>query len=234
MVFGGGIGYKSEKTNRIWDIQGAFLYGNQYSPAFNDPGYFTTYNIDIDGRLLINVNQSSVIPIETYIGVQAMQMMRLRTNYNMFNAAFGYDIISGLGISSEFSKSINIKGFEINLWRWKYIYHPHKVTFDTRIDLPLLFLYLRPTYVVIENFVDGREDPYDVSRSQSASIGDVVHITANTGINYHQRNENIIRFGYIWQYYKIDPEYSPVRGAQHLFQLTFKFKMNKTKNLGSI
>ncbi|PLX17217.1 MAG: hypothetical protein C0599_13920 [Salinivirgaceae bacterium] len=227
-VFGGGLGYKSEKTNRIWDIEGSFLYGNQYSSAINDLGYFTSYNIDLSGRYLLILDEESSIPIDAYVGFQAMQMMRLRTNYSMFNAAFGYDIVSALGITGEFKKTINIKGFDINLWRWKYIYHPHKITFDTRIDLPLLFLYLRPTYIVIENFVDGREDPYDFSRSKGTSIGEIVHITANTGINYHLRNSNIIRFGYVWQYYKIAPGFSPVRGAQHLFQLTFKFKMNKS------
>lgn len=227
-IFGGGLGYKSEKQNRIWDVEGDFLYGIQYSPAINDFGSFTAYNIDVKGRYLFNMDNESVLPFETYIGLQAMQSMRLRLNENMFNAAFGYDILTALGISTELKKTVQIPGFNFNIWRWKYIYHPHKITFDTRVDLPLLFLYLRPTYVVIENFVDGREDPYDISRSKGTSIGEVVHITANTGINYHLRNHNIIRFGYVWQYYKIDPGYSPVRGAQHLFQLTFKFKMNKT------
>jgi hypothetical protein len=234
IIYGGGLGYKSEKFNRIWDLQGSFLYGNQYSPAINDPGYFTNFNIDIDGRYLFNVDQKSTIPFDAYFGIMTMHMMRMRLNYNMFNAAFGYDIVSGIGLSGELKKSFNIKGFELNLWRWKYIYHAHKVTLDTRIDLPLLFLYLRPTYVVIENFVDGREDPYDVSRSKGTSIGDVVHLTINTGINYHLRNSNIIRFGYVWQYYKIEPDYSPVRGAQHLFQLTFKFKMNKSGAIENI
>jgi hypothetical protein len=228
-LFGGGLGYKSEKENRIWDIEGSFLYGTQFSPAINDFGSFTSYNIDISGRYLFNMDYGSVLPFDTYFGLQGMQMMRYRINYNMFNAAFGYDIVSGLGITGELSKSLNIKRFEINFWRWKYIYQPHKVTFDVRIDLPLLFLYLRPTYVVIENFVDGREESFDFSRSQGTSIGEIVHITTNTGINYHLRNNNIIRFGYVWQYYKIDPDFSPVRSAQHLFQLTFKFKMNKTE-----
>jgi hypothetical protein len=228
LIFGGGLGYKSEKRNRIWDIKGSFLYGFQYSSTRFNTGVLTAYNIDIDGRYLFNVDYESVLPFQAYFGLQAMHSMRLRLNEKMFNAALGYDIITALGISTELKKSIKVPGFNINLWRWKYTYHPHKVTFDTNIDLPLLFLYLRPTYVVIENFVDGRTEPYDFERSESSSIGDIIHITVNTGINYHLRNQNIIRFGYIWQYYKIDPEYSPVQGAQHLFQLTFKFKMNKS------
>lgn len=226
--FGGSLGYRSEKMNRIWDFEGAFGISYQGSEAINDLGYFTTYDIDFSTRYMWNPDPNQVLPFRTYAGLNASQIMRIRYNDQLFNASFGYDILTGLGFSGQLSKTLHLKGFEINLWRWQIKYYPHRITFETAFDIPLGFFYLRPTYVVIENFVDGRTDPYDIERSKTAGIGEALLLNFNTGINYHLRNHNIIRFGYIWRYYKIDPEYSPVRGAQHLFQLIFKFKLNKT------
>ncbi len=226
--FGGLLGYRSEKMNRVWDMHASIGMSYQGSNAINDLGYFTTYNFDISGSYLWNPDPRHRLPFQIFAGVNTTYLMRMRINEQLFNASFGYDILTGIGLAGQLSKTLHLKGFEINLWRWQLKYHPHRITFETIFDIPLGFVYLRPTYVVIENFVDGRTDPYDVERSKSTAIGNALLLNFNTGINYHLRNNNTIRFGYIWRYYKIDPGYSPVRGAQHLFQLIFKFKLNKT------
>ncbi|HKK59319.1 MAG TPA: hypothetical protein VJ937_07560 [Salinivirga sp.] len=226
--YGGMLGYRSEKMNRIWDMEASIGMSFQGSNAINDLGYFTTYNIDIATGYLWNPDPRQKLPFNVFAGINATYLMRMRFNEQLFNASFGYDVLTGIGLSGQLSKTLHLKGFEINLWRWQVKYLPHRVTFETAFDIPLGFVYLRPTYVVIENFVDGRTDPYDVESSKTTGIGRALLLNFNTGINYHLRNNNIIRFGYIWKYYKIDPGYSPVRGAQHLFQLIFKFKLNKT------
>jgi hypothetical protein len=225
-IIGGGLGYRSEKSNRIWDVTGDFGYAITETEATSDFGGFQNYHINLDAQYLWNLDYQNTYPVKFYAGFSTNQTLNFRLNENMFNASFGYDVISGLGVSAFTAKSFNIKGFDISLFRWFARYHPHKVTVEYEIDLPLVFSYIRPTYVVIENFVDGNIDPYDPERAEMATIGTVFQLKSNLGLSYHLRNQNIIRFGYLWQYYSIDPEYSRVQGATHLFQIQFKFQLN--------
>jgi hypothetical protein len=226
-IIGAGLGFRSEKSNRIWDLTGDFNYGTTTTEAKSDFGGFQNYHVSIDAQYLWNLDYQNSYPVKFYAGFATNQTLNFRVNENMFNASFGYDVISGFGVSAFTSKSFNIKGFDINLFRWFARYHPHKITVEYEIDLPILFSYIRPTYVVIENFVDGNIDLYDPERAEFATIGTVFQLKSNLGLSYHLRNQNIIRFGYLWQYYSIDPEYSRVQGATHLFQIQFKFQLNK-------
>lgn len=226
--YGADVGYRSESHQRIWQFMGTIGMSSQFSAANNDLGYFTSYNIDVKSSYLWNMDPGQKIPLNIYGGFNVIQAMRFRGNEQMFNASFGYDIITGTGISGHLSKKITIPGFTLNLWRWKYVYKPHKISIETEMYLPLLYMYLRPTYVVIENFVDGRTEPYDIDRFQNSSFGNIKYLEFNTGISYQLLNRNSIRLGYIWQYYSIKPDHNPVQGAHHLCQLIFKFKLNQS------
>lgn len=229
-TLGAGIGYQSFRKNKIWNISGAFGTSKQFSPAINDIGYYQGYNIDINFKYLWNLDKQNKFPLRLYAGIGSNQTNRLRINEQMFNAAFNYDIMWGLGGSLHLSKTLKIKAFDINLWKWYAHYRPHKITFEYNIDFPIICMNLRPSYVVIENFVGNNNTLFGSNTVKFTSINEMLYIQSDLGLTYHLRTKNEIRFAYIWQYYNIQPEYSPVAGAMHLFQIIFRFKLNDFDN----
>lgn len=226
MTLGVGFEYQSLRKQSLWNISAALGTSSQYSSALNDKGYYQGYNLDISYRYLWSISQENKLPFSILVGLYSNPTARFRINENMFNAAVNYDIMWGLGGSLHLSKTLNIKAFNINLWKWYVHYKPHAVTFEYGLDLPLTSMHLRPSYVVIENFVSQESNINMNERIKFSSWNETFYIQSDIGFTYHLRTKNEISFKYIWQYYQILPEYSPVKGAIHMIQISFRFKLN--------
>ena len=113
-ILGVGLAYQSLRKRNLWNISGSFGTSSQYSPARNDFGYYQGYNIDINFRYLWNTDTEKKLPFTFFAGLYSNQTTRIRINENMFNAAFNYDIMWGIGGSAHISKTLNIKAFDIN------------------------------------------------------------------------------------------------------------------------
>ncbi len=222
----GEIAYRSTGERKIEEIVVGFSGGNIYG----ETDFARYQSLALSGYVAYNW----LTPIafkppkwDLNIGVNNFFTFNNRINSNYFNAAYNFDYLNSTSLAARVQTRIKYakgqktlfrkrKGRNTDLW----------VDWNMQLNLPLLFLYTRPYYSVVEDFTDGKDDDA-TSDIQVGWYPDVWRYTFKTEVVWHLKNGNGIQMKYLYDMYQIDNPSNTVQSAQHMFNLGILFKLDK-------
>jgi len=92
------------------------------------------------------------------------------------------------------------------------------------LGLPLFTHILRPQYAGIDNFVDGKGQAIT---HEVAFVGKYINFDSKIELLYELGNYNLLKLSYNWDFLHYDPGYNKIQAANHYFNISFVFKLNK-------
>ncbi|MEX0813945.1 MAG: hypothetical protein WD048_17125 [Chitinophagales bacterium] len=184
-------GYIVKTPNNKHQLDLMFHYGKLHTRNFNKTESFKVpmYRFDLSYTYLKLLKRFGNDKYALYLGGRSEFTGNIRLNYKLGNSTVNYEGIAALGISSGLSRT-----FEIN---------KRKLLLDFYFNLPFLSYVIRPNYITITDFSDPDNDVVKdhTKRVTFNSFNKFTRATIQLDASYLLKNGNMIRLGYLWDFY---------------------------------
>ncbi len=221
-----GILLYSEKIK--YNLEYNFLRGHLTSRNFPDNDTYKTLSycnyLDIGVQKRLFLSFSSKWRLWVGAGISAIANIRSNTKFD--NANLNYDGFASLGTVFSLERVLNLEAKQFNLGIFKYPLRERNMKLVFSAIIPVFTEAYRPDYSVIDDFVDGGRKVIDVNRLTPVSFCSYLSGTFKTEVFYFLHNQNMFKFGYIWNYYKYTPEYNNVAGVNGSISVSIVFRLN--------
>jgi hypothetical protein len=225
---GASIGYLVHSEKRIKTLESDFAAGNlktsTVTPWYNPVN--TSYLLVIRYNILYRLDRFSNEKFRWYIGPELNINGHSRVNYKYGNSAFTFDNYNGAGVASRIELPFSWENKELKCWFLKINRRDRDLRLSWQISMPLVSLMVRPTYVTITNFIDPELQAKITSDHVTGGFLVPLNIRSQTELTYILHNQNMLRLGYIWNFYNHDPGTNKVQSAFHGLIFSFMFKFN--------
>jgi hypothetical protein len=227
------------------NIPGLALGFNYFSPlrifTFDyhlSVGYLTTrnypatdknkakgYNNRITLNILYNLKPRSVLKTPFYLGFNIDCIGNIRDNSKLTNTSFNYEIFCALGPSFLYEKTLNLGADAINAGLLGHLLNNRKVKITAQGSLPLITAALRPSYIIINDFLAGERN-IEPAMTQIVFLDKYFQASFELGFQYILHNRNSFKFSYQWYYYNFTSRYNPVNAVSGSLSFSFLFLLN--------
>ncbi|MFU8842895.1 MAG: hypothetical protein ACNA7V_03700 [Bacteroidales bacterium] len=225
---GASIGYHVHSTERIKTFETDFAAGNlntsTETPWYNPVN--TSYLVVARYNILYSLNKFSSETLRWYIGPEFNINGHFRVNYKYGNSAFTFDNYNGVGVASRIEFPFSWESRELKCWFLKINRRDRDLRLSWQVSMPLVSLMVRPTYVTITNFIDPELQTKITADHINGGFLVPLNIRSQTELTYILHNQNMLRLGYIWNFYNHNPGTNKVQSAFHGFVFSFMFKFN--------
>jgi hypothetical protein len=225
---GASFGYLVHSAKRIKTFETEFAAGNlktsTETPWYNPVN--TNYLVIARYNILYRLNRFSNEKLRWYIGPEFNINGHFRVNYKYGNSAFTFDNYNGVGVASRIELPFSWESRELKFWFLKINRRDRDLRLSWQLSMPLASFMIRPTYVTITNFIAPELQTKITSEHMNGGILIPLNIRSQTEISYILHNQNMIKLGYIWNFYSHDPGFNKVQSAFHGFVFSFIFKFN--------
>lgn len=230
---GASIGYHVHSAKRIKTFETDFAAGNlntsTETPWYNPVN--TSYLLVARYNILYRLNRFSTESLRWYIGPEFNINGHFRVNYKYGNSAFTFDNYNGVGVASRIELPFSWESRELKFWFIKINRRDRDLRLSWQVSMPLASFMVRPTYVTITNFIDPELQTKITTDHINGGFLIPLNIRSQTELTYILHNQNMIRLGYIWNFYSHDPGTNKVQSAFHGFVFSFMFKFNHKPSL---
>lgn len=228
MMAGASIAFESDRLKHKWSVKASGFMGEILGETqrVTYPASYSGFNLYANYLHQIGENTAKV---SKYLGASFQSSTYNYYNQNLQNAASSYTSVNNISFTASAEKIFYQKAKSIRLWFLKFNQRERFLKLKIGMDLPLVFYNLRPPYSSIRDFTNG-ENEIDLQSKFYYVFKDAFKLNTTVSMTYYLHNNNAVRMSYLWEVYKFNDTFDSYQSAQHIFEFSLLFCLNKVQN----